>query len=199
MTKPVILVCGFGRCGSSLLMQMLAAGDIPVTGEWPGFEDDRVGPDFDPAWIAAQHGRAVKLLDPQLFRHRFLPGDYRVIWLDRDRRQQARSQAKFIRAVQGLPIDRRGIRRLAASYRRDRPVAMAALRKLGPVLTLRFEDLLTKPFSTTGAVLDFLEAGGEDRAQQILTMADAIRMRSPAARPDMALETQLLREREARS
>lgn len=34
----LILVCGFGRCGSSLVMQMLDVGGLPVVGSFPDYE-----------------------------------------------------------------------------------------------------------------------------------------------------------------
>jgi hypothetical protein len=43
MSAPVIVVAGLGRCGTSLVMQMLAAAGLPCVGSFPDFEDDRTG------------------------------------------------------------------------------------------------------------------------------------------------------------
>ena len=73
MREPISVVTGLPRSGTSLVMQMLAAGGLPV------LTDDARGPDPDnprgyfehtgalalarhPAWLAAARGRAVKLV-----------------------------------------------------------------------------------------------------------------------------------------
>ena len=122
--KDVLLVCGFGRCGSSLMMQMLQAGGIPVAGEYPAFEHDgaRVGA-IDMGWLEQQAGRAVKVLDP----HKspsidFLP--HLAIWIDRNEEEQAKSHAKFLAALTGIVMDRGQRRAFAASFRQERRHAM---------------------------------------------------------------------------
>lgn len=39
---PNIFVAGFGRCGTTAMMQLLWAGDAPVAGLPPAFEDTAV-------------------------------------------------------------------------------------------------------------------------------------------------------------
>lgn len=63
----MVIVSGFGRCGSSMTMQMLAAGGIECLGEWPSFEHPKALK-LDMAWLRAQEGKALKVLDPH--RHR---------------------------------------------------------------------------------------------------------------------------------
>lgn len=159
---PTIGVCGFGRCGSTMLMAMLTAGGVRAvdgtsthSGELP-----------DLAAIAnltadQLAGRAVKLLDWTL-RAPLPPAPaWSFVWIDRDRVQQARSTVKFLHAIGALrrPNDdapdgaherwasdvRRTILTLDASYRRDRPRALAALRSAGPVVVLNYEQVLANP------------------------------------------------------
>ena len=122
----ILLVCGFGHCGSSLVMQMLAAGGHPVTGTWPDFEGSKAASASSAAEWRAMDGRAVKVLD---LHERPLPRGLagRAVWLDRDPTQQALSQAKFLRWTMGIALDRHARRALAQSYRADRPAAIAAL------------------------------------------------------------------------
>ena len=191
MLQPVTLVCGFGRCGSSLVMQMLRAGGMLVTGEWPGFEDDRSGlTTFDSRWIAAQGGSAVKFLDPQVqVQDRLLArGSYRSIWLDRDLEQQALSVAKFHRTLLGIETSRRARRAIIASYQRDRPRALAILRAHGPVIETRFEDLLLSPATATRTLADFCSISHA----KLPLMYLAILPRSPSAQRDLALEAHLI-------
>lgn len=193
--KPfVTLVCGFGRCGSSLVMQMLDAGGIPGTGAYPAFEAHEAlavlaGDTLDAAWIAAQVGRAVKVLDPQRGR---LPSGipYRAIWMARDQRQQAASQAKMMRAVFGVPVSRAEVRAFVRSYKADRRLAHSALRDAGvrQLMTMTFEDVLRAPADAATAIDDYLEGGLDTRA-----MAAVVVPRGPECLPDMGLELRLIR------
>lgn len=193
MNMPVVLVCGFGRCGSSLVMQMLGAGGIPTTGEYPGFEDSRTSIPRDPQWIAEQHGRAVKLIDPQFPDGRLIAGHYRIIWLDRDHRQQSRSQAKFARLLMGLPIDRKGVRALARSYATDLPIALKVLKDRGSVLRIRFEDILLNPEDAARRIHAHIGCGC------VSDMAAQVRSRSPKCAPGLDMELSLIAQREHRS
>lgn len=190
MAEFVTLVCGFCRCGSSLVMQMLDASGIPTIGEYPDFEDNRTGLDRDPQWIAAQHGKALKLLDPHYPDGRLIPGNYKIIWLDRDHKQQATSQAKFARFMLGIPMDRSTIRALASSYRKDLPVALKILRDRGPVLRLRFEDILNDTFNAASRIHKHLGDGC------IENMVSQVRTRPVECAPGMDMELTLIQERE---
>lgn len=145
--REVVLVCGYGRCGSSMVMQMLAAGGLPCVGRAPAYEDQRAyGSHIDAAWMATLQGQAVKVLDP----HVSVPPPglpYKVIWLDRLPKEQGKSQVKFLRLTMGLHhLTRADVAHFAASYRADRPHVEAVFRRLGaPVLRLRFEAILRNP------------------------------------------------------
>lgn len=179
-----VVVAGLGRCGSSLMMQMLHAGGMHCVGEAPAFEDDRVRDRVAPADIEAWRGQAVKVLDP----HRTgLPGDVRVIWLDRDPKQQADSQAKFLRILGGITIDRSKRRAAAAGLAVERS---AAMRVIGgrPVLTIRFETLLADPQFTAEKVASFLTPIPLDVGQMVAQVLP----RDPACRPDLGIEMMLV-------
>jgi hypothetical protein len=178
-----IIVAGLGRCGSSMLMQMLHSGGVPCLGPWPSFEDSRTRDKVTPEFIASCAGQAVKVLDPQRVG---LPGDVRVIWLDRDHRQQAKSHAKFCAAMMGLHYDREARRKLAASLVRDTHTAMALIGSR-PLIRLRFEDVLHTPTGTAallgrfiGVPFDFEKAGR------------AVRKRSPLCAPGLDMELGLM-------
>ena len=83
-------------------MQMLHAGGLPVirdTDSW-SYETDLVTRlPADSAWLADCRGKAVKLLDP----HRWTPPPglpYRFIWMQRNPKEQAKSQVKFLKRLQ---------------------------------------------------------------------------------------------------
>ena len=94
-------------------MQMLAAGGAMVVGSFPDYEVPQAAgwnDALDADWLRTIPGRALKLLDPHRMRlPRGIP--FKAIWLNRNHREQARSQAKFGNAMMGLPRTRRVISR----------------------------------------------------------------------------------------
>lgn len=178
--RAVIVVSGFGRCGSSLVMQMLAAGGVRCLGNAPAYESfDRVEP-----------GQAIKILDPQ---HDdpipyAVPPGARVIWVDRDVEEQAASHAKFTEALMGMKYSREARRRLVAALRSDRPRAMRAI-GARPLLVLTFEALLARPEEQAERIAAFIGGGFESAAA-----AGQIRPRHPRCAPGLDMEIALMQE-----
>ena len=159
----ITLVCGFGRCGTSLVMRMLDAGGLPPFESGPPAYENPANTDL--FWLRQAVGHAVKILDPLKFQ---LPPEWpwRFIWIDRDPKQQARSQIKFLsQFFQDVPSDRATLRRLGGGMRRDRGPALAMLRRLGgeQPLILAFEDILTDPAAAAARLSAF--CGGLDAAR----------------------------------
>jgi len=177
----IIVVAGYGRCGSTMVMQMLAAGGCPMTGEWPAYEVPE-SLELSAAWLAEHDGMAVKVLDPH--KHPFPAGpDYRVIWLDRNSEQQARSLAKFLGELVNLRLTDADVEKFRQSYRAERPKVMALFRDVGAtVLPVRFESILLSPKTAAAQLAGFV--GGLDAA----AMAQVVLPRSPECRPDLAVE-----------
>lgn len=193
--KPIILVAGFGRCGSSLVMQMLEAGGIPVTGDWPAFEHPNAnitgGGEIEEDWLDSIPGHAIKVLDPQ---NGHIPKrDYLCIWCSRDPTEQARSQVKFLSVLCGIRPDRNMIRKLAASYGRDKKPAIRSLLDAGvrSILEVRFEDLVSTPIVAASKIADYVSA------PDVWKMAEAVRTRSSRCADGMTLELDLIKQREA--
>lgn len=184
MIAHTIIVAGLGRCGTSLVMQMLARGGIECIGQWPSFEHEAVRHHVDAGFIAAAAGKAVKVLDP----HRVgLPGDVRVIWLDRDRREQARSQVKFVAALMGAHYDRAGRRRLEASLVADTHRCMRVIGQR-PLMRLRFEVVIADPESISWQIQAFIGRDDFDAA----SAAQAVQPRSPECLPGLDMELSLM-------
>lgn len=176
-------VCGFGRCGSTMVMSMLAAGGMPIAGNItePPYEL----PDVRDAWKVPLAGRAVKLLDSVLYYGIPPSPAWRFVWLDRDPVEQARSHIKFVEAVIGT-LDEPwevAVAKSAASFVRDRPKALGALHGQGAVLVLRYERILADPAGTARLL-----------AQQvwpdlnIAAAAGAVHDRDSRCLPDLAVE-----------
>lgn len=218
MSAPTVGVCGFTRSGSSMMMRMLDAGGIaPVRGSAPAsYEVDhleRRAPD-EPWWWEgyeptdlARH--AIKLLDtvtttpmPQYDPTKldeqsratlagavpYWPIDWRFLWMDREPREQARSQVKFLTTVAPDIIDTMGqpdVRAIQRGLRNDRAGVLADYRRHGDVLCVQFEEVLARPVREAARIGEFLEPGW---SFDIIAAASTVIDRSPACAPDMAIE-----------
>jgi len=158
----ILLVTGLPRSGTSLMMQMLHAGGLPVfrdTDSW-SYETERITrlPD-DSAWLQECHGKAVKLLDP----HRWtpLPGlPYRFVWMHRDAKQQAKSQVKFLKTL-GKRVSNKDIPFFRKQIQRDTATCLRLLKSYHcPLLRVRFESTLKHPLLIAEKVSRF--CGGLD-------------------------------------
>lgn len=187
---PVILVAGLGRCGTTMVMNMLAAAGVPCVGPAPAYEVDEVNhrpPSYD--WLRAQQGKALKLLNPHCSAP-LPPCPSVVIWLDRDRIEQARSHAKFVHLVAGAPAaDRRHVRAMAKGLERDRGLALLALPGRR-TLRLSFEELLDDPRNAAHRLHAFLYP--DFGALDVSAMAAVVRRRSPKCAADLSIEIEML-------
>lgn len=188
-TQNIIIVAGFGRCGSSLVMQMMHAGGVPCIGTHPDYEDMRATSSSTILQVLTP-GMAVKVLNPQHHLQHLDLTHARAIWLDRDTTEQAKSALKLmgLHGVTTTRSMRHSVRTLARSYTSDRA---RALQTLGPARTLamRFEDLLTAP-----------QHAAEQIARHIARPLDTLRAarqvipRAPACSPSFEIEMRLLRQ-----
>ena len=180
MSTPIVVVCGLGRCGTSLLMQMLSAAKMKCAGAAPAFEDNHTrGPLIDPHWFSALAGGAV------------------MIWLDRDPGQQARSQAKMLRMLSGVaPMARAQLRSFTRTLRKDRQASLARIVTLSharPPLMLSFEMLIEQPHTAAVVIAGHLAPWHRADAA---AMAAAVRPRGTSCAPGLEMELALLRDAE---
>ena len=93
---PVVVVSGLPRSGTSMLMNMLAAGGLELLSDGARaadednphgyFELERVmalADEPDPSWLHAARGKGVKIIS-HLLKHLPRENDYRVILVERD-------------------------------------------------------------------------------------------------------------------
>lgn len=106
--RPIVVVSGLPRSGTSMMMNMLEAGGVPV---WvDGFraadeqnpngyhELERVkdlDKDPDKSWVRAGRGRAVKVIS-SLLEHLPLDNNYRVVFMHRNIHEVLASQSKML-------------------------------------------------------------------------------------------------------
>jgi hypothetical protein len=186
MPDQPLLICGQGRCGTSLCLQMLQAGGMPVIGTHPAFED--------PALLRAQvvqsvaeafGGYAVKWLNPiPVIKGKAPP--MRIVYLVRNTSQQARSQIKLL----GIAANRQKLRALAASIRHDDECAVRALGAIAPVQVIRFEQMITDPILAAQKLA--VPAVHYCPAFDVKAAAARVLRRTPSCAPDMAIEMAML-------
>lgn len=170
----VTVVAGLPRSGTSLLMQALVAGGVPIfdadEAAHPWYETRRVRLS---GWDRDALGCAVKLLEPC----RWPPpagGIYRFVVTRRNPRQQARSTAKFLRlgTAQGrtMAVGRSQVKAAELGIRRDQAALEAMLASYPDARTLRvrFEDLVAKPEQVVGELDEFV--GPLDREAALATV-----------------------------
>jgi len=161
--SKTILVEGLGRCGSSLMMQILAKAGIKCAGLYPSYEDTGVlepVKELRDGFYRGFGAGAIKCVDP----HRFPPPSNMeavVIWMDRNPREQAKSALKLMSylAPGQVNLSRGMLRLLARSFVEDRSIAQkAGLVRSAPVIEITFEELIEHPLTTVRRVGQFLTA-----------------------------------------
>lgn len=116
--KPVIIVSGLPRSGTSMMMKILEAGGIPpltdgvrkADGNNPNgyYEFERVKNlrEGDTGWLPDARGKAVKIISPLL---PYLPAgyDYHIVFMQRNIREILESQQKMLvsRGLEPTSVD----------------------------------------------------------------------------------------------
>ncbi|MGC9357542.1 MAG: sulfotransferase [Anaerolineae bacterium] len=114
--KPVIVVSGLPRSGTSMMMKMLEAGGVEILTDhireanidnpkgYYEFERVKKLPDGDTEWLGEACGKAVKVISALLLH---LPGDYnyKVLFMRRHMEEILASQRKML-IRRGEPTDR---------------------------------------------------------------------------------------------
>jgi hypothetical protein len=118
LPAEIVVVSGLPRSGTSMMMQMLAAGGLETASDGLRTADDDNPRGYfelervkqlkhDSAWLAAATGKAVKVVSQHLFD---LPAteSYRVIFMDRDLAEVIASQEAMIarRGTRGAASDK---------------------------------------------------------------------------------------------
>ena len=189
MSKPVLVVAGLGRCGSTMVMHMLAAGGQPCVGTAPAFEVDEAM-SIDRSWFNSLRGQAVKVLNPHEVG---IPDDVprRTIYLERRVEEQAKSICKLLSLVDGRPVPSARYRRLMQdSLKRDNKTAKAMLRlptgpkNSGRLIVMQFEEILAFPHQAARQLSMMAMVGSFD----VAAAAAIVQHRSPFCASDMAIE-----------
>ncbi len=154
MRRFVTVVSGVPRSGTSLMMQMLAAGGVPllVDDERPPDEDNPRGyaeyarvkaSARDVSWIAEAPGHAVKVIHA-LLRH--LPGDLelRIILMERNLEEVLASQRAMMERAGAVTGDDPGLAALFADQL-EAARAWAVERPRTALLRVLYRDAVERP------------------------------------------------------
>ena len=179
--RPVVVVSGLPRSGTSMAMKMLAAAGLElVTDEMRTadednpkgyFEDERVkdlASATDRRWIADARGKVIKVVSSLL---QFLPPRYRyrVVFMRRDLDEVLASQAKMLaRRGESSAVDDGELR---ASYTQhlEKVAFQLRFRPNFEALYVDYREVLEHPEEQARRIAEFL-GGGLDVAR----MAEAV-------------------------
>ena len=146
-----------------MLMRMIAAAGTPMVGSAPDFEDVELAmlcEDSPTEWAQTIKGRAVKVLDGHRLTFPNI-GEAKMIWLQRDAKQQATSMLRFLRTSFALVTEDRASRRaMEKSILRDTPVAIRSLQRNNPGMrgiALQFERVLADPMTSALVICRHLQ------------------------------------------
>jgi len=185
LAETVIVVSGLPRAGTSMMMQMLAAGGIEV------LSDDARGADEsnpkgyleyapvkglvrDAGWVEQARSRAVKVIAQLL---PYLPREhhYKVIFMERDLDEVLDSQQGMLERLGAEGGDRET---LAEPYRRQLELVHPQLARRGEVEVLRvpYRGVVEAPADQARRVADFLAVGkaGDEPALAVEKAAAAV-------------------------
>ena len=165
----ITIVSGLPRSGTSLMMQMLAAGGLPVLsdGERKADTDNPRGYlewerikqlPKDPGCIAEAEGKVVKVISQLLLS---LPAghDYRIIFMQRPLPEVLKSQDEMLRH-RGTQRQGADTSAIAAAFQRHLIEIDKWFEKRADVAVLRvpYHRVLHEPRAIAEAVADFLQA-----------------------------------------
>jgi hypothetical protein len=167
--KPIAVVSGLPRSGTSMAMKMLEAGGMPVLVDGlrkPDVSNPNGYYEFEPVkeldkggdvqWLADARGRAVKIIS---FLLTYLPEtyEYRVIFMRRDLHEAVASQNTML-AQRGESRDGVDDERILAS------------RSCFSTLTIAYEDVVQNPSLAAHRMNEFL--GGTLDVVKMAAVAD---------------------------
>jgi hypothetical protein len=186
--EPIVIVSGLPRSGTSMMMQALRAGGVPVLTDQqraPDEDNPRGYLEFAPAkriardqsWLPQAQGKAVKVVSA-LLRHLPREYEYKIIFMQRPMREVLASQREMLR------------RRGAKGGADDATVAPPFERHLAAVRTwiarqpnmtvvyVDYHDVLRGPAQQLARVRDFLGRGLNLEAMMSVVDARLHRQRS---------------------
>ena len=170
MDTEIIIVSGLPRCGTSLMMQMLANGGVEVIADHIRgadadnprgyYEFERVKKlKQDASWLPGVRGKAVKMVSQLLYD---LPPSerYRILFMERDMDEMLDSQEKMLQRLGNKAVPREEIK-LAFGKHLVRLFQWLDQQRNMQLLRVRYNDLLHHPEVQARRVREFLGDKGD--------------------------------------
>jgi hypothetical protein len=192
LNGETVIVSGLPRSGTSMMMQMLAAGGLPILTDGERAADEsnprgyleleavkRLGREADVSWLDGAKGKAIKVVAP-LLPNLPLNHTYRILFMERPLKEIVASQAAMLQRL-GKTGGKLSERQLAAAYVKQveavRGILSAHAGRV-EVLAVNYHRALADPAVIATEVNRFL-GGVLDEA----AMANAV---APTLRREMA-------------
>lgn len=165
--RPIVIVSGLPRSGTSMMMQMLEAGGMPVMTDHARKADDdnpRGYYEFervkkmkdDTSWLDNCHGKAVKIVSSLLYH---LPGDnrYKLIFMRREMEEILASQKVMLQRA-GQEEGRLGGRAMAEKLEEHLIKIEGWLKRQRNIKTLflSYNDVLRDPHEGARRLIGFI-------------------------------------------
>jgi sulfotransferase family protein len=189
--EPIIVVSGLPRSGTSMMMNMLAAGGLEILADGERvadidnpkgyFELERIKnleKETDKSYLRAARGKAVKVIS---FLIKDLPGenDYRVLFMRRDLDEVLASQQKMIDRLESADSDAEAAA-MKEAFRNDiaRVRMLCRTRPNFALREIRYKDAVADPAAASRAVNEFLGGRLDEAAMRAAVDAALYRNRA---------------------
>ena len=169
--RPVIVVSGLPRSGTSMMMKMLEAGGVPVWLDGVRTADDQnpkgyyelervkqLDKSLDKSWVRAGRGRAVKVIS-SLLEHLPAENNYHVVFMNRDIQEVLKSQGKMLsqRGESGGSAGDDALQKFFEVHLRKVKYFLAHDRRFS-VIDVTYTDVLADPEAMARRICTFLGA-----------------------------------------
>ena len=179
MDSAIIVVSGLPRSGTSLMMQMLAAGGVEVVTDNVRTADTDNPRGYyeleavkrikrDASWLPQTRGKAFKMVSQLLYD--LPPGEnYRILFMERDPDEVLASQEKLLQRL-GRPAAPREEMKRAYALHLARLHEWLRQQPNMQILCVNYRDLIERPGEQAGRVATFL--GGKASAERMAGSVD---------------------------
>jgi len=193
---PIVVVSGLPRSGTSMMMNMLAAGGLEILSDGERtadidnpkgyFELERIKnleKETDKAYLRTARGKAVKVIS---FLIKELPdeNDYRVVFMRRDLDEVLASQQKMIDRLASADSDADAAA-MKEAFRNDiaRVRVLCRMRANFALCEIHYKDAVADPAAASRAVNAFLGGRLDEAAMRAAVDAALYRNRSRGGAP----------------
>ena len=192
--KPIVIVSGLPRSGTSMAMKMLAAGGMPILTDGVRTADEsnpkgyyeleavkELHKQADMRWLFDARGKAVKIVS---FLLTWLPEthDYKVIFMQRDLREVMASETTMLQK-RGEPGETPDETHTLAVYQQhlEKVHRFLSNRRCFSTLTINYRDALERPEEAARRMRDFVDM--PLNVDEMAHVADPSLYRNRAAAP----------------